>query len=190
MKAWEKRVRWSDLRPSDRFLDCGLNIFLRLGFDSGESRIVCFGKKSTDEPIGREQETLTECKEVAMLVDIVELANSPERVIATFVWFESIDRLGSFLKHSLCFSCLLGFVFNESLCDRRLDSPKLLRRERDNWCALHANLDKLTCQVVKSSPKIMDDVSSRGDGIKRQSGDLLQISGMVNGYGMGRDTRV
>ncbi len=175
MKAWEQRIRFGDLRLAERFLDFRLNILLHLRLDSGEEGILGFHQVSTGEPIGGEKEVLSQGKKGTVLVNVIKLADSPERVVPAFVWFEPIDSFNGFGKHSLYFSSLFGFIFVDSLRYRKLDSAKLPLCQRHDWGALHSHQNQLSCEVVKRSPQIMDNVSCDSHDIDRQGRNSTEI---------------
>ena len=103
MQAWDQRIRFGNLRLAERFLNFDLNILLHLRFDSGEEGILGFHQISSAIPIGSKEKVVSQGKEGTVLVDVVKLVDSPERIIPTFVWFEPVDCLNSLQKHSLYF---------------------------------------------------------------------------------------
>jgi hypothetical protein len=180
-----ERIRFGDLRLTYRFFNLELNVLLNLRFDSGEEGILCFQQISTGKPIGGKQEIIAQGKQGTVLVDVIKLMDSPERAIPSSVWFERINCLERLRKHSLYLSSLFGFVFLESLSDRKFDSSEFLRGKRDNRSTLHSDCDKLLCEVVKSGSEVVNDIPGNGDGIKRQSGNLLKFVGCKRAMGWG-----
>src|SRR5579871_2466190 len=186
MQTWEQRIRLSNLRLADRFLNFELNVLLHLCFDSGEEGILCPQQIRPVEPVGSEQKIVRQGEQGTVLVDVIQLVDSPERIVPAFVWFEPIDCIDSFLKHSLCFSSLVGFVDLESLCNREFDSPEFLLSKRNNRSTLHSDKNELSCEVVKSRTNVVNHVSCHSDHLERQGGHLLEIVRMEQNYGMGR----
>lgn len=190
MQAWEQRVRICNLRLAERFLNFELDLLLQRCFDSGEEWILGFYEISSVEPVSSEQEMVCQGKKGTVLVDVVELMDSPEIIASTFVWFAPINRLDRLRKHSPHPFRLVCFVFIESFCDRKRNLSHLCVRERKNRGTFHANSNQVICEVIKRSPKIVDDISGHCDDIERQCRNCLNVIGMQEGYGVRRDTRV
>src|SRR5262249_36615867 len=141
-------------------------------------------------PIGSEQEIMIDGKQGSVLVDVIKLVDAPERVVPALVWFQLVNGLDSFWKHSLCFGSLAGFVFLGSLCNGKFHLSKLLLGQMHNRSPIHSDDHQLTCEVVKSGTNVVDDISSHRDSVEGQGRNLLEFVGMKQGYGMGSDTRI
>ncbi len=87
MKRWEQRIRLRNLRLADRSLDFDLNILLHARFDSGEMGVLCFEQVGSIEPMRSKEKVVRNGKEGAMLVDVIKLVDSPERIVPAFIRF-------------------------------------------------------------------------------------------------------
>jgi len=139
MEAREKRIRLCNLRLTERFLNFELHILLHLRFYSGEEAIVGFHQIGAGKPVSGKQEIVCHGKQGSMLINVVELVDSPERIVPTFVRFKPIDLLNRLWKHSLCFSSLFGFVFLKGVCNGKLDSSQFLVGKGHNRSTLHSD---------------------------------------------------
>ena len=104
----------------------------------------------------------------AVLVDVVKLIESPERVVPSLVRVGSAQRIFDSLDDSLYFSARFGQVLLETLRvfeDR--ESRPLFRIGRRP-----VNLDKLPPQVVESASQVVDCVAV---GQKNLSGNVLPL---------------
>ena len=57
-----------------------------------------------------------------MLVNDIKLVKKPKRIVNSFEWFKSINRLDSALTHTLCFLVSLLIVVFRILGDWKVDS--------------------------------------------------------------------
>lgn len=89
----------------------------------------------------------------AVFIDIVKLVEDPKRVVPTFVWFDSVDRVYGVLPHSLYFSNRFGCVFRGIIRNREVD---MLR-----WTARRAprpGHEKCIGQMIESTSEILKDI--------------------------------
>lgn len=114
----------------------------------------------------------TECgthsDQSAMFIDIVKTVQTPERIIPTLIWFDSVNRFYSRLRHSPYFSGRFGFVFRGIVADREIG---LLGRSRA------ASNNELVSHVVKGAPKTVEHIADDdGD----MDGSLLNAVNVVD----------
>lgn len=174
MERWEKRITPGSLRLTDRLVNFELHILLHLIIkNSGEMWGVCLEPIVPFEPVGIEEVVVVNGKQGTVLVDVIKLVDSPERLIPPFVWPKLIDFLYRQGRHALYFPSLLGFVSSEIPRNRKFDSPARFSSGTNN--------DELVSKVVKSAPEIVNDVSSRGDCIKGQSWKGNEATGFLSG---------
>ncbi|HEY4905048.1 MAG TPA: hypothetical protein VIH89_16355 [Candidatus Sulfotelmatobacter sp.] len=86
-----------------------------------------------------------------VLVDVVQLVESPERVVSSLVWFDCVDSVYSILPHSLYFSSSSGFIFRGIIKDRKVNVPGIANSPS-------ANHEELISQVVESTSEIVENV--------------------------------
>lgn len=103
----------------------------------------------------------------AVLVDVVKFMEMPERVVPAFVWFDRIDSVNRILPHALYFSTkslshvFIGSVRNREACLRTDLVP--------------SNLDKMTGQVIKRTPEVLQNIASQETNVNRNVGDAVAI---------------
>src|SRR5271157_3064634 len=107
MQRWQDRSTMRNLRLADRFIDFELHVLLyvrvKLG---GESWGVLFEPES---PV--KIDTISaDLKQCTMLVNAVQLVDTPKRVIPTLVRCKPVDLLLRFWPDALYFSLLDGFI--------------------------------------------------------------------------------
>lgn len=96
-------------------------------------------------------------KQQAMLVDVVKAVKTPERVIPSFVWFDTLNRVNRILPHALYFSSEKGrCVFRGTL-----DDGKTGFAARSVAC--HKN--KVIGEVVKGTSEVVKNVPADGNNI-------------------------
>jgi hypothetical protein len=171
MKRREQCIRLGNLRIAERFLKFELDILLRARFESDEMGAFSFVQVSpTIKPVGSEEKIVCNGEQRAVLVDVIKFVDSPERVIAAFVRFEPIDSFYSLGSHSLYFSSLVGFIFGESLRNRKFDLSKLLVGNVGT-----AGQSELVCEVIQSCPEIVNNIPSKCNDVKRESRNALKF---------------
>lgn len=97
----------------------------------------------------------------AMLVDAVEVMESPKGVISSLVWLDSLDGIYSVLPHALYFSLKSGLLTvgeRFTLADWEAD---LIRRFD------FVNRDKSARQVVQSASHVLNRVSGSESNLRR-----------------------
>ena len=124
-KRWEERITRRNLRLADRFINFELHILLHFSVknsDPTEMWVACFNVVRPiavlSEPVSNKEAIIVVSEKSAVLVNVVKLVDSPERVIPTTVRFERINRFYSFGAHALYFSSLFPFVSSGVLRNR------------------------------------------------------------------------
>src|SRR5271169_2439541 len=121
---------------------------------------ICLEPIIAIEPVAKEEIVVRHGKKGAMLVNIIKLVDSPERLVAALVWFDVINSFYRQWPHALYFSSLFGFVSSEVLRNREFDTSTGFFAGADN--------DKLISQMVESTSEIVNDVPCRCDRIEGQ----------------------
>lgn len=155
MDLFEKRLRLDDLRLIERYVESKLKILVRFrigGID--EELIACFQRKANvGGPDGDQQ----------VLLYVVQSVQCPDRVIPSFVWFESVDCFERLLPYTLYLSALFGFVFLGTVGDREVD-PVGVRR-----AVPRVATNDLVGEMVESAHKVFNSVSSeQGQAVGRR----------------------
>ena len=166
VERWKNRITLSNLRLIDRFLNFELQILLHVRLKSGEIRVACLEMVDPAvKPIRGQQEIVSESKESTVFVDNVKLMQPPEHggelSVPVSVRLQQIDSFYRLRMNSLYFSSVFGFVFGESFLDGKLNPFEIFRRKCGG-----VNDSQMLCEVVKSSPEVVNDVPSRTDGIE------------------------
>ncbi|HKG62375.1 MAG TPA: hypothetical protein VKB05_21620 [Pyrinomonadaceae bacterium] len=101
----------------------------------------------------------------AVLVDVVKLTESPEKIVPSLVRFGIIDSIYSRLRHALYFSFARGFV----LCGAvRVDYGKtdllLLPAAKGNALLGASDLHQMPSEMVKGASQVLDSLpGNQGD---------------------------
>jgi len=186
MQRWEQRIRPGNIRLADRFLNFNLNILLNVRFDSGECGVFCFHQISAIEPIGSEKKIVGDGEQGTVLVDVVKLVDSPERIIPASVRFESVDSFFSLRPHSVYFSNLNGFVLGHALSNRKTDLPINGAGRQVGG----ADKNELLCEMIQGGSEIVNNVSGDANRVERKSRDSLKVGVANESDGVWRDTRL
>jgi len=170
MQRWEQRITIHNLCLADRFLDFELQILLHfIAKDTGEMRVACFHQVAGGYPVGDKEVVAPNGEQGAVLINVIKLVESPERVIPAFVGLESIDDFYRIRPDTLYFSSLCGFVSSRILRNRKLDLTARLNSGISN----HG-------EVVERTPEIVDDISGSGDCVPGQNRELSEILGYLS----------
>ena len=171
MKRWEQRITLRSLRIADRFINFELRFLLRLRVKhSGEVWVACLepiGRADHGHPVSHEQVIVSDGKQCSVLVDIVELVDSPKRLISALVRLQVVDVFYCQWPHALYFSRLLGFVGSKILRNWKFDTP--------SWLVARTNKDKLVCKVVKSTSEVVDEIPCDGERIEGQNWEIDEM---------------
>ncbi len=86
MQRWNQRITLRNLRLADRFLNVELHILLHLFIKPGEMWVACFEQERPRivHPVSGEKTVMVSGQEGTVLVDVIELVNSPERIVPAF----------------------------------------------------------------------------------------------------------
>lgn len=134
----QNRLALNNPRLAERYLKAELHllIYFRIG-EIGEEFVACLQRKQivsdSKENIGdynvlvrqrgpSRKQSLDDGSEIhapvvgtnrdqqTVFIDVVKLAETPEDVIPTLIWFERVDSVDGRLFHARYFSCSVGFV--------------------------------------------------------------------------------
>jgi len=136
LKRAEQRLTLDNRRLSERYLNSGLHILIHIRIGGSDVEYVAGLKRSIPSVLSGEDEKLTSmavapgdsplifCRaaplvgtngrnQKPMLVEVIESMEGPESfsdAIASFVWFDRIDKFYSILPHTYHSSSLFGIV--------------------------------------------------------------------------------
>jgi hypothetical protein len=100
---------------------------------------------------------------VAVLVDVVELAEKRERFVPTHVRLERADHVFRARRDSLYFSREFGFLFGRSLETREIEAAPVSNQ-------IAVGVDQLVDEVIEGAPQVVNRLS---DDHSNHGGDLL-----------------
>lgn len=160
MQAWDNRITLSNLRIAERFMDGEIHFILKLRLiKTAEFWLARFDVKSAAQvkrphPFGHKDVVFADGEKGAVLVNVVKIMESPERVVPTLVRLEPIYRLHSLMAHSLYLSTRSRFVSFEAFEDRECGVAI-----RD----LPRSDHELPCQVVEGAAQIANYIPDGRD---------------------------
>lgn len=127
----------------------------RISIRHGGSHLQC-----VDPCCGSMLETHCSREQETMLVDIVQSAESPQNVIPSSVWFESVETFNSVAT---------GLFYYSTMCGRHVVSLVLSERKVDALSGGNSGVadHQLESQVVKGTPEIKQSVPSNSGDIRR-----------------------
>jgi hypothetical protein len=99
----------------------------------------------------------------AVLVGVVKLFDSPERVVSSLVRFGCVDEINRILPHEFYFSGRVGHIVRGTIIDRVGDTV------RNPLCAASAHEIELLRQMIQGSPKITEHVANHQADVCRDS---------------------
>jgi hypothetical protein len=99
-----------------------------------------------------------------MLVDSVKLMESPEKIIVSSVWTDTVDKVLGLWGDALCFSARFSFVDFHVLADRKVDS----------WVRYSNTSSKLGSQMIQGRPEIVSDIPYKQSDIRINGRDITQ----------------
>ena len=175
-ERWKQRITRHNLRLTDRFVDFDLHVLLHFtvkDFDSAEMWVACFEVvrrvANLTEPIGDQETIMGVCEESSVLVDVVQLVESPQNIsLPAFVWFERINNFYDFGEDTLYFSSLVPFVSSGVLRNRELNLPAGLLPGPDP--------SQLVCKVVECASEVVNDIASQPQRVKGQDSVLSELA--------------
>lgn len=169
LKRWEQRITVRNLDLADGFLNFELKVLLHVRIkESGKVWVICFEPVRTPvpEPISNEKVVPFDSEKGSVLVDVIKLVQSPQKLISTLVRFEVVDVFYRQFPHALYFSGLVGFV----------SGNVLKNRERSIFGRFPAGNDyKLTREMVEGASQIVDNIPSGRENVEWQDGQVGKI---------------
>lgn len=128
----------------------------RLNEISGAELVKKCGRETAGEHLAQMDSgrARTDCQQDPVLLDVVKSVEHPQEVIPSLVWFERVDCVDSFLRRSLYFSALLGFVFRGIVLDGEVDPIGIWR------IVPRIATDQLKSEMIERTHQILNDVPS------------------------------
>lgn len=171
MEKWEKRLTLANLRLAERFGAGEINFLIHFRRrNSVEEYVLCLKPIVSFESIANEQAVTKDSEIESVFVDVVQLVQTPERIVPALVRLEMIDSFYGRWPHSLYFSNLRGFVVLGVAND--WEGNPIARSG-----AGCSNQSKLISQMVERTSEILNDVSCNGQQLKRGDGILSNVRG-------------
>jgi hypothetical protein len=191
MDRFEKRLTLNDPRLVEHYLKIRLNLLVRFRIDLINVDCLALFRRA-DQVTGIENEVWINdvaasgilekpsvvntvrsgcgCYHQAVLVDIVELVEPPERFIPSLVRLGTVDSISRHLRHALYFSLtrLGGYVFFGSfdIKDREINVPLFSLGERSALIVNKAaDSDKLIGEMIESGPHIEENIPGDGPNV-------------------------
>ncbi len=189
LERFENRLSLRDLRLSERYLKSELQILVQFkvfkeyvaSFQrtnlllGGNELISCVSEASEQRnaspPIPQSVNRNHRCADsskCAVLVDVIQFAEPPNRVIPTLVRFDRIDRFYRIFAHQLYFSMLTGFVFLGGAGNRESNRAELSTAIG----TFTGGENELIGQVIESGPERLQNVTTDQRNICANVGDV------------------
>jgi len=203
MDRFEKRLTLNNPRLVEHYLEVRLNLLIRFRIDlidvdylalfcradqmagiENEARVddVALPGVLEDAPVVDTVRSGCGCYHEAVLVDVVQLVEPPERFIPSLVRLGTVDSISRHVRHALYFSLTRvgGFVFfgGFDIKDRKVDVPLVAFGERSTLIVNEAaNSDKLIGEMIESGPHVEKNIAGdSSDGV----GDRLEFGKIIN----------
>lgn len=176
MERWEQRITDRNRRFADRF--CTGEIHLLLLFrdsETGKVWIACLERNPANDSLFTRQQNET------VFVGIVELAEQPERIVPILVRLEPINSLYRLPPRTLYASSLSGFVARKGIEYRELNIRPLFG---SGFSRLNSYADKLKCEMVKSTSKVVDDIASRKRNVESVDIEWVDFKNWLHALGL------
>jgi hypothetical protein len=174
MEKWDQRLTLQNLRLRSRFLSGDIDFIIRcMAKESVEVWVCSLSPEVALESDSFKQNVLPDRDNGLVFIDIANLVQSPECIIPTLVRFERINKPHRVGAHSLYFSAFGFFVCLGVGCDWE---SRMLRGSAP------VGFDKLPCEVIQGTPKIVHDVPGDGKQLKGTNG-VSSCIGQASGKG-------
>jgi len=172
VKDWEERLTFDNPQFIERFLASEIQflIVMRIN-DSFDDPIKVW--IAGLEPIPAvetgacKQVVIPDSEKVSVLVDVIKIMESPERIIPALVRLERIDGPNHFRKHSLYFSNLQGFVYLDRF--RNWECNVAVGDEVRGSTSDKSYLSKMPSEMVQGASEVLQNVPCCSNDIERKN---------------------
>lgn len=172
MKRWDERLTLGNPKFPQRFEAGDLRFLLPFGdIHSGKRGIVVLEPVVAVETLTFTENVTADSYQSSVFVDVIRFVKSPKRVIPAFIRLELVDELhSSWFNESLYFSTSKGFISMKVFANRERNVPQILpaRLRITHQC-------ELVDHVVESTPKVLQDVASRGEHVKTDDREFSEV---------------
>jgi len=182
LECSKRGLKWNDLRLVERYIKMETHFLLKFKLEDSEEFIACFQRDWLWKGGQRTVKIREDCiwpvapakplcefgsfgwhhaarakrraggEQQAVFVYVVKSMEPPEGVIPSFVWFDRVNEVHSFLPHTLYFSCL---EFGRQIF---VGSPRY-REGCSRGDGISGGNDKPASEMVERTPEILQGVA-------------------------------